>query len=69
MKVVQRDHKLDSYTPTPYLNTIGDQKDDITQETFRLQEGATLTERQSPNMCARLRSVQLSLREIIDGRR
>jgi DNA polymerase elongation subunit (family B) len=36
MKVVQRDHKLDSYTPTPYLNTSSEiRKDDITQETFR----------------------------------
>jgi hypothetical protein len=36
MKVVQRDHKLDSYTSTPYLNTSSEiRKDDITQEIFR----------------------------------
>jgi hypothetical protein len=29
MKVVQRDHKLDSYTSTPWLSIIGDKKDDV----------------------------------------
>jgi DNA polymerase delta subunit 1 len=70
MKVVQRDHKLTATRSTPYLNTSSViRKMILLQDIFRLQEGTTLTVRQSPAMCARLRSVQLSVRKTLDGRR
>jgi hypothetical protein len=52
MKVVQRDHKLDSYTPTPYLNTSSEiRKMILPRRHIQTKKGATLTEPQLQKYC------------------